>query len=270
MTAEGPGQNYLLEDGVLRCTAPSPDRFYQEDPSRILELFTACAAWNCTVEIETYAAALKNVSLLNRLPGTVLRESVQNLLLSDMPQALDPLIAAGAFASYGIANSISCLCDLQQVPCTMETRWWSFLRMCNANYRFVCERFGFSQRFAEALVGLDRLAATRTLPDSIQALKYLLSTLPEIDYEAAVQTFLLHDARWEGQLELFEQLRETGEPYLVRHLAVTPAELLASGVPAAKMNRVLRALLDAVIKAPSVNTQPALMMLAGTLKDQYR
>ena len=79
-----------------------------------------------------------------------------------------------------------------------------------------------------------------------------------------------HDARWEGQLELFEQLRETGEPYLVRHLAVTPAELLASGVPAAKMNRVLRALLDAVIKAPSVNTQPALMMLAGTLKDQYR
>ena len=109
MTAEGPGQNYLLEDGVLRCTAPSPDRFYQEDPSRILELFTACAAWNCTVEIETYAAALKNVSLLNRLPGTVLRESVQSLLLSDMPQALDPLIAAGAFASYGIANSISCL-----------------------------------------------------------------------------------------------------------------------------------------------------------------
>mgnify|MGYP000722357104 CR=1 FL=1 len=48
------------------------------------------------------------------------------------------------------------------------------------------------------------------------------------------------------------------------------AELLASGVPAAKMNRVLRGLLDAVIKAPSVNTQPALMMLAGTLKDQYR
>ena len=56
----------------------------------------------------------------------------------------------------------------------------------------------------------------------------------------------------------------------MRHLAVTPAELLASGVPAAKMNRVLRGLLDAVIKAPSVNTQPALMMLAGTLKEQYR
>lgn len=98
----------------------------------------------------------------------------------------------------------------------------------------------------------------------------LLSTLPEVDYEAAVQTFLLHDTRWNGQLELFDQLRETGEPYLVRHLAVTAAELLAAGIPGGKMNRVLRGLLDAVIKAPAVNTQPALMALAKTLAEQYR
>lgn len=270
MTTANEAQNYVLKDGALCCTASSPERYYQEDPSRILALFTTCAAHGYTIEVDTYSAAIKNITLLNRLPAAVLREGVQNLLLSDMPEALDPLIAAGALASYGIVNSISCLHELRDVPCTMETRWWSFLRMCNANYRFVCERLGFSARFAEALVGLDRLSATRTLPHDVQELKMLLSTLPEVDYEAAVQTFLLHDTRWNGQLELFDQLRETGEPYLVRHLAVTAAELLAAGIPGGKMNRILRGLLDAVIKAPAVNTQPALMALAKTLAEQYR
>ncbi|WP_367925767.1 hypothetical protein [uncultured Ruthenibacterium sp.] len=270
MTAEGVEQNYILKDGVLQCVVPSLERYYQEEPSRILALFTACAAQGCTIEVNTYAAALKSVPLLNRLPASVLRESVQNLLLSDMPEALDPLIAAGALASYGIVNSISCLHELQNVPCTMESRWWSFLRLCNANYRFVCERLGFSQRFAEALVALDRLAATRTLPQDVQELKRLLSTLPEVDYESAAKTFLLHDERWQGQIELFEQLRESREPYLVRHLAVTPAELVAAGVSKEKVGRVVRGLLDAIIKAPAVNTQPALIALAKTLEEQYR
>ena len=54
----------------------------------------------------------------------------------------------------------------------------------------MCERFGFSQRFADVLAGLDRLAATSTLPQSVPELKRLLCRLPEFDYEAAVRTLM--------------------------------------------------------------------------------
>ena len=265
-----PLQNYVLKDGVLRCVAQAPAAFYKEDPARVLALFTAAAAKNCTVDVDTYEAALSAAPGIQRLPTAAVREAVQNILLSDVPQALGPLLSGGALGPYGLAGTGECLHVLKEVPCTMETRWWVLLRLCRAQYALVCEKFGFSQGFAGTLAGLDRLAAVPHLPQSVSELKQLLSRLPEFDYEAAVKTLLRQDMRWAGQLALYDSLCESREPYRLRHLAVTPAELAAQGITGARAAWVLHGMLDAVIKAPSLNTQPALMALAGVLAGQYR
>lgn len=142
--------------------------------------------------------------------------------------------------------------------------------MCNAHYALVCERLGFSQRFADVLAGLDRLAATTALPQSVPELKRLLCRLPEFDYEAAVRTLMRTDVRWAGQLALYDALCFSGEPYRMRHLAVTAADLAAVGIMGQKATWVLSQLMEAVLKAPEVNTQPALMALAQTLAAEYK
>ena len=147
----GPVQDYELKDGVLRCLVENKAAFYKQDPTRVLALFTASAAEGCGIDDDTYAAAMQAVG------GIVVREAVQNILLSDAPEKIIPLVAGNALGQYGITGTGQGLEELRDVPCTMETRWWSFLRMCNAHYALVCERLGFSQRFADVLAGLDRL-----------------------------------------------------------------------------------------------------------------
>ena len=56
----------------------------------------------------------------------------------------------------------------------------------------------------------------------------------------------------------------------MRHLAVTAADLAAVGIMGQKATWVLSQLMEAVLKAPEVNTQPALMALAQTLAAEYK
>ena len=266
----GPVQDYELKDGVLRCLVEDKAAFYKQDPTRVLALFTANAAEGCGIDDDTYAAAMQAVGGIARLHAKVVREAVQNILLSDAPEKIIPLVAGNALGQYGITGTGQGLEELRDVPCTMETRWWSFLRMCNAHYALVCERLGFSQRFADVLAGLDRLAATTALPQSVPELKRLLCRLPEFDYEAAVRTLMRTDVRWAGQLALYDALCFSGEPYRMRHLAVTAADLAAVGIMGQKATWVLSQLMEAVLKAPEVNTQPALMALAQTLAAEYK
>lgn len=263
------GNNYEFQNGVLRCSLEEPETFYREDPTRILTLFTVAAKNGCSIEADTYAAAQAAMPEIQRLRASIVREAVQNILLSDTPEALDPLLSSGALMLYGLTASGDCLRSLRDVPCTMETRWWVFLRLCHAQYSLVCEKLGFSSEFAKTLTGLDRLENTLQLPCDVPQLKSLLSRLPEIDYVAAVQTLLRQDSRWLGQISLYEQLYETGEPYLFRHLAVTPGDLAVKGIRGAKAAWIMRGLMDAVIKAPDINTKPALMSLIQTLSAQY-
>ena len=244
----GPVQDYELKDGVLRCLVENKAAFYKQDPTRVLALFTASAAEGCGIDDDTYAAAMQAVGGIARLHAKVVREAVQNILLSDAPEKIIPLVAGNALGQYGITGTGQGLEELRDVPCTMETRWWSFLRMCNAHYALVCERLGFSQRFADVLAGLDRLAATTALPQSVPELKRLLCRLPEFDYEAAVRTLMRTDVRWAG----------------------TAADLAAVGIMGQKATWVLSQLMEAVLKAPEVNTQPALMALAQTLAAEYK
>ncbi len=269
-TMRGPVQDYELKDGVLRCLVEDKAAFYRQDPTRVLALFTASAAEGCEIEKDTYTMAMQAASGIVRLHARVVREAVQNILLSDWPDKIAPLVAGNALGQYGITGTGTGLEDLREVPCTMETRWWSFLRMCNAHYSIVCERLGFSQRFADVLAGMDRLAAQSTLPQSVAELKRLLCHLPEFDYEAAVRTLMRTDVRWAGQLALYDALCFSGEPYRMRHLAVTAADLAAVGITGQKGTWVLSQLMEAVLKAPDVNTQPALMALAQTLAAEYK
>ena len=156
-TMRGPVQDYELKDGVLRCLVEDKAAFYKQDPTRVLALFTASAAEGCGIDEDTCAAAMQAVGGIARLHAKVVREAVQNILLSDAPEKIGPLVAGNALGQYGITGTGAGLEELRSVPCTMETRWWSFLRMCSAHYALVCERFGFSQRFADVLAGLDRL-----------------------------------------------------------------------------------------------------------------
>lgn len=267
---ENRGQEYTMEQGVLRCVVPDPAIYYREVPARVLALFVAAAAKDCAIEADTYIAAMGAVDGISRLPAAVVRSALQNILLSPRPEAIAPLLARGVLTPFGLRMGEVCLHELAKVPCAMEVRWWRFLRLVGADYRTVCDRLGFAPAFAAALAGLDKLSGVQVLPETVLELKLLLSALPELDYEAAVKTLALEDARWESQLVLYDRLYRSGEPYRMRELAITVGQLAVLGIRDKRAAWVQRQLLEAVIKSPEINQYPALEMLARTLNQQYQ
>lgn len=267
---ENRAPEYTMEQGVLRCVVPDLSKYYREAPARVLALFVAAAAKGCPVEADTYMAAMDNLDGVRRLPAGIFRSALQNILLSQRPEAVAPLLNYGVLEPFGLKGPAPCLHLLNDVPCTMETRWWSLLHMLGANYAVVCGQLGFSDTFAGALSALDSLSTLKQLPAAVLELKELLCRLPEVDYPAAARTFALHDPRWNGQAELYDKLYRSGEPYRMRELAISTGQLAVLGIRDKKAAWVRQRLLEAVIKAPETNQYPALEMLARTLAQQYK
>ncbi len=263
-------QEYTLEEGVLRCLVPDLQRYYSASPARVLALFVAAAAKKCAIEADTYMAAVNAMEGVRLLPAGIVRSALQNILLSSRPDALGPLVVQGVLEPFGITACATCMHVLAEVPCTMETRWWSFLRLCSADYARVCERLGFAPSFAATLAAMDQLAAVQTMPETEYDLKMMLSKMAEFDYEAAVRTLMLTDPRWEGQVELYRKVYHAGEPYRLSDLAISTGQLAVLGIRDKKAAWVLRQLLDTVIKTPELNQYPPLEMMALTLAQQYQ
>lgn len=261
---------YVMEQGVLRCVAPDLSQYYRQAPARVLALFVAAAAKGCPIEADTYTAAMEQLDGARSLPAGIFRSALQNILLSARPEAVGPLLNYGLLEPFGLKGPAPCLHLLNEVPCTMETRWWVLLRLVGANYAVVCAQLGFSDSFAGALAALDSLASLKALPATVLELKELLSRLPEVDYDAAARTFALTDERWKGQTELYDALYRSGEPYRMRELAISTGQLAVLGIRDKKAAWVRQKLLEAVIKAPETNQYPALEMLARTLAQQYK
>lgn len=263
-------REYMMQEGVLHCVVPDSVNYYKAAPARVLALFVAAAVKNCAIEAQTYEAACASMELVKKVPVNAIRSAMQNILLSQRPQAIGTFVAQGVFHPFGILESTPDFRILQQVPCTMETRWWTFLRLCGASYETVCEQLQFTSAFAETLTALDDLATRKELPQNELELKMMLSTMPDFDYTAMVQTLALTDKRWEGQDILFEAIYRAKAPYRVNDLAITMGQLAVLGIREKKAEWVVRQLLDTIIQTPEMNQYPPLEMMALTLAQQYQ
>ena len=254
---------HAVQNGMVRCVE-DPVLYYGADARRVLSLFVFAACGPHEIEAETFMAAVNASPDAALLPGPCVRDALHAVLLSNCPEALAPLLASGAFEGFGFFGAAPCLHGLSAVPCTMETRWWAFLCLCGADIHKVCGALHLAPSFEAVLHALSALGAEKKLPQTEKELKYFLSRMPELDYGAAAR-MLRKNALWEGQEALYVRLLRTREPYLARHLAVTPAELTVAHIRGKTQSWVLRRLLDAVIETPALNTPAALMPLACVL-----
>lgn len=266
----GPVQDYELKDGVLRCLVEDKAAFYKQDPTRVLALFTASAAEGCGIDDDTYAAAMQAVGGIARLHAKVVREAVQNILLSDAPEKIIPLWRATPWGNMALRAQARAWKSCATCPAPWRQDGGAFCACATRTMRWCASGWAFPSALQMCWRGWTGWPPPRPCPQSVPELKRLLCRLPEFDYEAAVRTLMRTDVRWAGQLALYDALCFSGEPYRMRHLAVTAADLAAVGIMGQKATWVLSQLMEAVLKAPEVNTQPALMALAQTLAAEYK
>ena len=257
-----------LQKHLLRCVG-QPDRRFTEDALRILRLYRFAGTLGFAIEPETGRAALALADSLKTVSAPRVRGELTKALAGPRPSALAPLIAAGGLKSFGLpsarlAEDPAGLDGLDKVPGSPLCRWWALLRLTGADPKKVSKIFDFGKNFLRDLVKMDSLY-DHGCPADCHDMKLLLMDGWCFDPDKYLDAFAAIDPGFAGGRAVYRKLLESGEPYLVHHLRITPAELLVEGVPGRKISKVQACLLKAVIDTPSYNVYPVLAQMAKGL-----
>lgn len=253
-----------LSAGVLRCVG-GPTLRFAEDPLRILRLFRFEGTLGFAPHPLTLVAAVAAMPNLATLSAERVRAEVEQILLSPMPQVLQPVAENGGLRRYGlVAVSQAGFAPLAQTPPTLLCRWWGLLALCNAPPQTVGQAFGFARRFVKDLAECNRLFALGPAQNRVELkMKLRASLLP---YAEVLAAFTALNPAFAGERPLYEELQANREPYRLAHLAVDGEMLAHEGIHGKKCGRILEELLKVVICNPEMNRGPALMGIAKGLK----
>ena len=269
-TAIDPYRGHIdLQNHLLRCVG-EPARRFQEDALRILRLYRFAGVLDFAIEPETELAALALADTLATVSAPRVRAELTKALLGAKPSALAPLIAAEGLTEFALpadrlVENPAGLESLDRVPCQLLYRWWALLRLTGASAKQVGQVFAFSKTFLRDLTRLDRLYEAGC-PTDRHAMKLALMEGLPFDPADAFAAFAALDAAFTSAPALYQDLLDSGEPYLKEHLCITPAELLVEEVPGRKIGKVQACLVKAVVDTPAFNVYPTLAQMARGLK----
>ena len=106
--------------------------FFAQDGTRVLHLFAKAAQYGASIEITLFEAANAAMPCVAALPVEVLDSAVDDILRTAHPDALAPLVAAGALRKLGLCKAQQCLSALCAAPQSLPVRRKLLWQLCGA------------------------------------------------------------------------------------------------------------------------------------------
>ena len=121
------------EQGLVLRTRGDARELFEASPLHVLTLYVCCAMIGANIEADTYLAACDYAPRLSGVTPEKFVDGVQAVLMSEHPEMIAPLAAAGGFSHVGVGGPKRCLGPLSSVPANPAARWWAFLHLCGAD-----------------------------------------------------------------------------------------------------------------------------------------
>ena len=213
-----------LQAGLLRCVG-DPQKRLQEDALRMLRGLRFSAQLGFSIEPETLTAIRENAPYCRYVAAERIQVELTKTLLSDHPQAVGSMIALGLLERFMPADVTGDLSTLSYVAPEKHLRYARLLYLlegCDA------EQVLRELRMDKVTVRSVRrgVAAAQTgLPETVTDMKQLMSREDGLTVDCVCAC---------GDYERLTALRDgvlaSGEPYLMRHLAVSGSDLIKLGI----------------------------------------
>ncbi len=268
----GGGQVRALETGEdlekrqLRALHSAEEAFLKA-PELALRAVRLAAELGFSLEGKTGQAALAATPLFSRISAATLRRELSAILLSDAPDAAEPLLRAGAFSAFGIPLSGASLATLRALPPVPVLRWWAFLQLAGASVSAAAQGLSLPGPFADALQRVGSFASMAK-PITRQALKLQLLQDTPVPVEQIATTLRLFDPQSNLQ-QVYDELLDSGEPFPHQQLAVSFGTLAQEGYTGKQRQRIANFLLQAVIREPQLNQRDTLLAIAREARDLF-
>jgi tRNA nucleotidyltransferase (CCA-adding enzyme) len=233
---------------LIRCVG-EPETRFREDALRMLRAYRFSAQLGFEVEKDTEAAIFRCAGRTAALSRERVRDELQKTLLSDRPETVGRMAAAGLLAPFGIAAGDGWE-RLRQVPPEPNLRW-AMLKLCAPACALA------SLRLPAKTAALAETAAQNARPGRTRLeWKRLAARLGWPAAEAA--------AGLTGERDAVRELRASGECVSLKELAVTGRDF--PELAGRAVGQTLDALLQHVLEHPEDNTRAALLARAKTIR----
>lgn len=256
-----------IESRVIRAVG-DPNVRFDEDALRVLRCLRLASGLDFDVESRTLGAVIKKAPALANISAERVRDELVKLISGSRPELAEVVIQAGGFSHVGI-EKISNPKLLRRLPPAKPVRIAGLLWCClDDRARQTIKKTLSSLRVDNwTIFTVCSLISemTRPLPKNSVELKKRFSHLPPHEWEnlLALRTVLLK----EENRYLNEMLAQAAaEPWNRSMLAVSGHDLAKLGIECRDTGRVLKKLLEKVIREPELNDHDTLMNIAAKLK----
>lgn len=249
-----------LQAGILRCVG-DPEKRLREDALRMLRGLRFSAQLGFSIEENTLRAIIKNAPYCRYVAAERIQVELTKTLLSDRPQTVGSMIAAGLLERFIPADITGDLSTLSYIAPQKHLRYARLLYLLNGCDAEQVLRELRMDKVTVRAVSRGVAAAKAGLPETVTDMKQLMSREDELTVDCVCAC-----GAWDRLTVLRDGIPASGEPYLMRHLAVTGSDLMRLGIKGSTTGTVLRRLLDAVIEDPALNEKETLLKMAFTMQ----
>lgn len=250
-----------IKNRIIKAVG-NPDKRFKEDALRILRAFRFSAMLNFNIDKGTFSSAINNSHLLSKISRERIFSELSKVLVSNTPQKIEPLINCGALSFLGIsfANDLNIL---SRIPNRLDMRFFAFCLLTKTNIQNLCKELKTGKVLYKYCEVLNTLWKRNFPTDQIkikEALSISNETLLKDYFEIEKQ---INNVSLDHAVCLLDNIISKGEPYLIRHLAVSGDDILALGYKDTDVGKTLNKLLEIVIGDPSKNDKNTLINIAS-------
>lgn len=263
-----------LRAGIVRCVGLARDRF-TEDALRILRAVRFAAQLGFEIEEETYRAIFDIAPNLKKVSRERVQTELTKLLLSGHPEKIVMVEETGisSYVTEGFCEVFQREAAraglgqragfevLKRLPAEKSMRWAGFLRHMEPDaVRRILKGLKLDNETIDNARAMVEAARLPLFPEKVQ-IRRLLSRLTEYQLEGCLELKALDgDERVPEIRALWKEIRRDGDCVSMKELAVNGNDLIAAGVkPGKDVGESLKALLEAVLREPSMNKRELLL-----------
>ena len=244
-----------LKHGIIRC-AGDPKLRFSEDALRILRALRFAARLNFHIEPATIEAAVDLCANLQSIAPERIFSEIREILASNKPEVLDPVIMAGGLEFLHIVRrSVK---RLGRLDSDLAVRIAALCHLCGTNPNILCTRLRTNNHL-------------KTQANSLY--EHTQIPLPRSLYAFKAVFFDMDKALWMKSLEIRKEMFDEydnmlynevkgavfeNHPVTISELNIGGDDLIALGIHGRDISRVLQILLSYIHRFPEQNNKTVL------------
>ena len=245
-----------IENLILRAVG-DPEKRFLEDALRILRLVRFASTLEFQIEEKTFSDAIKCAVNLKTISSERIFTELYKASIGKNFSVIAPFLECGALSflkieklpDFGVIKKVS----------SLDLAFFTFLHFSSTDILKTLELLKVSGKFKNYCTNLEEILQIKTVGTKADIKRLLLKFDAKHIKDGLILKGILENTSYDNVFYMLQEILQNGEPYLIKHLAITGEILENIGFRGKQIGEILKQLQLLVIESPKLNTTETLL-----------